>query len=206
MNVSASKWLLASVLSISLSACTSDHVRNPDFPQSGPVWIKKAPPVVAPAPEPVPEPVMSVSEQNSLAIENLGKQGFETEESEKGVIVFLPPNIYFQGSKSNISLDAREKIAQIASEVNQEYLLERSIEVSGHTDSIGAADGNMSLSKLRAEAAAEELVFSKVNRDRLKVLWFGETQPRIADPVNGILNREDRALNRRVEFTILNPQ
>lgn len=200
------KGLAVSVSLFSLGACTSEHVRNPDFPESGPVWVKKTLPAPEPAPEPVVEPAMSVSEQNSLAIENLGKQGFETQENDKGVIVFLPPDIYFQGSKASIDLEAREKIAQIAFEVNQDYLLERSIEVSGHTDALGPEDNNMTLSKLRAEAAAEELVFSKVDRARLLVTWFGETKPRIEAPANGFLSREDRALNRRVEFTILNPQ
>jgi len=209
------KWvtnrlILVSITStVLLSACTSDHVYNPDFHKSGSVWVKKQTPepVSEPAPIPEPEPAMSVSEQNSLAIENLSNQGFETQETEQGVVVFLPPDIYFQGAKSNIDLEAREKIAQIASEVNKEYLVERFIDISGHTDSNGPEQLNLSLSKLRAEAAAEELVFSKVKKTRLKVQWFGETKPRKEEKnANGTIIRANQALNRRVEFTILNPE
>lgn len=150
---------------------------------------------------------MSVSEQNSLAIKNLGNKGFPTEETESGVVVFLPPDIHFQGSKSTINLQAREKISQIASEVNKEYLEKRIIAISGHTDSIGPAQNNLALSKLRAEAAAEELVFSKVKKTRLKTLWFGETKPRKPETnADGTPNKANRTVNRRVEFTILNPQ
>lgn len=209
MNTWVTKLLAIVVLSNLLSACTSEYVFNKDFPKNGPVWIKATPQAPLPEPEPIPEPepVMSVGEQNSLAMENLGNLGFEAEETDKGVLVFLPPNIYFQGSKSSINLDAREKISQIASELNQDYLVERSVEVSGHTDSVGPEQVNLALSKLRAEAAAEELLFSKVNKARITTTWFGETKPRENERnTDGTLSKTNQSLNRRVEFTILNPQ
>ncbi len=157
-------------------------------------------------PEPVVAPVMSISAQNKQAVEALNAMGFETEESEQGVVVYLPPNIYFSSSSSDINLDARAKIAEIASEVNKEYLSEREIEVSGHTDSVGSNEANFATSKLRAEAATGELVFSKVALTRIKTTWFGEEQPRVEEVgADASVIEENRALNRRVEFTILNP-
>ena len=200
----ASLLLLASCLMY--GGCSSNLVLNDDL-STGPIFIpQKVIPAPEPTPEPVPEPVMSVSQQNSQAISALEDLGFEAEESTKGVIVYLPPTIYFEGSKSDIDLSARSKIAEIAKEINKDYLVERKIEVSGHTDSVGDAKINLALSKKRAEAAASELIFSNVSLTRLVTKWFGETRPRRNEFYpDGSLNKENRALNRRVEFVILNP-
>jgi len=85
-------------------------------------------------------------------------------------------------------------------------LLDREIEVSGHTDSVGSNEANMATSKLRSEAATGELVFSKVPLTRIKTTWYGEERPRVDElDSDGQPIPENRALNRRVEFTILNP-
>ena len=76
-------------------------------------------------------PTLSTAEQNSKAIEALSSQGLETEESDKGVVIYLPPSIYFDGASSRIDIDARKKIADIAKEVNKQYLVNRNIEVEG---------------------------------------------------------------------------
>ncbi len=205
---------LSSALVVFASACTSNLVENPNFPEQGPWLIKKQEPrpepepepAPEPAPEPQPEPVMTVSQQNAQAIEAFTDLGFNSEETDKGVVVYLPPSIYFKGSTSDISLDARSKISEIAGEVNKDYLAARRIEVSGHTDSIGDADLNMALSKRRAEAAAQELVFSRVSESRLLVSWFGEHKPLLPEvDSQGLPLRANRDRNRRVEFTILNP-
>lgn len=190
---------------LSLSAC-ANKVYNPDWAKNGePIWVD--PVAAAPAPAPAPEPTaLSVSEQNSRATNVFNDLGFEAEETEQGVLVYLPPSIYFASSGSDINLDARAKIAEIANEVNKDYLIAREIQVSGHTDSVGTADVNMATSKRRAEAATSELVFSKVRLTRIKTTWFGETQLRMKErDTNGKVIPENRALNRRVEFTILNP-
>lgn len=189
-----------------LVACGPNYVANPNFPEQGPMVIEKPAPQPAPEPMPEPEPVMSVAQQNSQAIEALTELGFETQENDRGVVVYLPPNIYFQGSSADISLQARTKIAEIASEVNKDYLTERLIEISGHTDSIGDAENNLALSRLRTEAAAQELTFSRVDERRLIKTWFGESRPRAPEfDSNGKVLKDNRASNRRVEFTILNP-
>ncbi len=182
---------------------------NPNFPHTGPMLIEKAEPVVVvPEPEPIPEPEpkMSVDEQNTLAISNFGEKGFEAEQVEKGVVVYLPPEIYFNGSGAKIDLEARNKISQVAEELNKDYLLERRVEVIGHTDSTGVPENNLGLSKLRAESASGELVFSKVNASRIELTWLGDTAPRYPESnSDGSINYKNRARNRRVEFIILNP-
>ena len=197
---------IAIFLASFLSGC-SGYIYNNN--PTGPIFVKRvlSEPTPEPVIEPEPEPVvLSVDQQNQQAVLVFDEKGFDTEITDKGVVVYLPPTIFFAGSSSSIDLDARTKIAEIAAEINQPYLSKRIVEISGHTDSFGEEEFNFELSKKRAIAAAAELIFSNVNKTRLNTLWYGETAPR-APEINpdGSINTDNRNLNRRVEFVILNP-
>ena len=70
--------------------------------------------------------------------------------------------------------------------------------VAGHTDSSGSDDYNQRLSEQRARSVSDYLESRELLRDRLEPVGFGERQP-IA-PNDSV---ESRALNRRVEITLL---
>jgi len=72
------------------------------------------------------------------------------------------------------------------------------VEVAGHTDSVGAAEYNESLSARRAQTVHDYLVSNGVSVDRMSVRGYGESQP-IAD--NG--TAAGRAQNRRVVLRIV---
>lgn len=72
------------------------------------------------------------------------------------------------------------------------------IEVSGYTDSRGAAAYNQSLSERRAVQVEKVLIEGGVDASRLEAKGYGEENP-AAD--NG--TAEGRALNRRIEFKVL---
>jgi outer membrane protein OmpA-like peptidoglycan-associated protein len=72
------------------------------------------------------------------------------------------------------------------------------LEISGHTDNVGDDNGNLVLSKKRAEALKNYLISKGINADRLVTLYFGETKP-IADNNTP----EGRKKNRRVEMKIV---
>ena len=149
---------------------------------------------------------MTVVEQNDQVVAELTSLGIEAEKTERGVTIYLPPNINFEENKSDINLRARSKIAEISRELNKDYLAHRNIEVSGHTNSNGESEDNLNLSKNRAQAAAEELVFSNVLLSRITVTWHGEEQPRFPEfneQGNPIVRNQD--FNRRVEFIVLDP-
>jgi len=189
-----------------VSACKTGYVYNDA--RYGPIIVKPKPvsnPVRKPRPVQVVE--LSTEQQNAKAISVFTDKGFEAVENEKGVVVYLPPTIYFNEAVSSITLAARSKIAEIAQELLQPYLIKRYVEVSGHTDTLGSESANLGLSKERALAATAELVFSKVPKSRLSSVWFGETKLRVPEYAqDGALILENRNLNRRVEFTILNPE
>lgn len=77
------------------------------------------------------------------------------------------------------------------------------IEIGGHTDSTGGAENNRRLSERRADSVLRYLVdhFSGIGPDRFEVKGYGESEP-IADNDTA----DGRALNRRVEFKVLNKE
>ncbi len=72
-----------------------------------------------------------------------------------------------------------------------------SIEVAGHTDSLGAHDLNMELSERRAEAVASYLASQGVERNRLNARGYGSERPRASNATP-----EGQAANRRIEFNV----
>lgn len=69
------------------------------------------------------------------------------------------------------------------------------IQVAGHTDSIGGAAANQTLSEKRADSVVKTLMSSGVPQERLSAKGYGESKP-VADNKTAV----GRADNRRVEL------
>ncbi len=69
------------------------------------------------------------------------------------------------------------------------------VRIVAHTDSLGSADYNLTLSEERAMAVRDYLISKGIDRQRLKAEGKGEAQPRANNS-----SEAGRALNRRVEF------
>jgi outer membrane protein OmpA-like peptidoglycan-associated protein len=74
-------------------------------------------------------------------------------------------------------------------------------EVQGHTDNVGQAAANLTLSEGRAQAVVAWLAARGVDADRLVAKGYGDTRP-VADNAT----EEGRAKNRRVELKKLNEE
>lgn len=103
--------------------------------------------------------------------------------------VFFATNQFNITDNSKLSLNKLVKIFQQYPETN--ILLE------GHTDNVGAADYNMSLSQKRATSVGNYLKANSVSASRLTIKWYGETQPKVDNSTDA-----NKAANRRVEFAI----
>jgi OOP family OmpA-OmpF porin len=68
-------------------------------------------------------------------------------------------------------------------------------EIRGHTDSVGPAEYNMTLSQRRADAVLEYFVSKGIAANRLRAVGYGESRPIAPNDTD-----EGRALNRRVEL------
>lgn len=71
------------------------------------------------------------------------------------------------------------------------------IAINGHTDNVGSAASNLTLSQRRAEAVATYLVGKGVGAAQLTATGYGAEQP-IADNATA----DGRAANRRIEFAV----
>ncbi len=73
------------------------------------------------------------------------------------------------------------------------------VEIQGYTDNIGPEDYNLEIGEERAQAVKDYLVGRGVSADRLTTKSFGESRPIASNDTE-----EGRAMNRRVEFKVLN--
>lgn len=72
---------------------------------------------------------------------------------------------------------------------------ESTVEITGHTDSLGAANFNQALSEARAQSVADYLEYRGVERHRMRVKGLGELRPIASNET-----ASGRAHNRRVEI------
>jgi OOP family OmpA-OmpF porin len=76
----------------------------------------------------------------------------------------------------------------------------------GHSDAGGNDAVNMRVSVERAEAVRDWLIEMGVAEDRIEVIGFGEQNPIAPNALpDGSPNEEGRALNRRVDVSVLLP-
>jgi len=101
--------------------------------------------------------------------------------------------IHFDTGKAAILPDSENALGEIAKMLKQNPDVKLSVE--GHTDNVGAAAANQTLSEKRAQAVVAWLTGHGVEAARLKAKGWGQSKP-VAD--NG--GEEGRAKNRRVEL------
>ena len=71
------------------------------------------------------------------------------------------------------------------------------VEIGGHTDSDGADASNLALSQDRADSVKAFLEGEGVDGARMTTKGYGETEPKVDNDTP-----ENKAVNRRIEFTI----
>ena len=74
----------------------------------------------------------------------------------------------------------------------------KKLQIDGHTDNEGTEDYNLELSENRAKAVMDYLVSKGVDEARLTYKGYGFSMPKASNRTE-----EGKAINRRVEFTIL---
>ena len=135
-------------------------------------------------------------DESALLISNLriaaGNPDMRNKLMTEGKLVTY--GIYFDVNKDVVKPESYGTLKEIAKILNE--VPDVKVKISGHTDSDGADDANLDLSKRRAASVKAELAKSfGVNGDRLVIDGLGESQPVAPNdtPAN-------KALNRRVEF------
>lgn len=122
-------------------------------------------------------------------------QNIETEVMEVGKSYEIP-NITYATNRAALSQESTATL-----EAFVEYLKENpdlKISIEGHTDNVGNANDNLTLSTERAFSVMEYLQEAGISKNRLKFKGWGQTKPVASN--NTVEGREK---NRRTEFVIL---
>lgn len=105
-------------------------------------------------------------------------------------------NIFFETAKFNLKPNSKIELDKLSEFLKANDNLK--IEISGHTDNVGNAAANKTLSLNRAKSVYNYLVDSGVPTNRLEWVGYGEEQP-IAENTTA----EGKAQNRRTEFKVV---
>lgn len=137
-----------------------------------------------------------MDEQEKAFREELSGSGIDVIREGDNLRLVMPSNITFTTGQAYISSGFHPTLDDIAKVLNKYEKTRLSIE--GHTDSVGSAAFNQTLSEQRAESVKSYLLNKQIIESRLRTLGMGESSP-VADN-----NTEsNRALNRRVEIQII---
>jgi outer membrane protein OmpA-like peptidoglycan-associated protein len=134
--------------------------------------------------------------QEAKLRKQLRSTGVSVERDGDNINLIMPGNITFPTAGSSLKADFYEVLDSVA--LVLEEFDKTIIVVAGYTDSQGSDAYNQRLSEERASSVASYLKGKKITPARFEVVGFGEKNP-IADNATA----EGRALNRRVELTLL---
>ena len=118
----------------------------------------------------------------------------QTRDSARGLIVNMSDVLFDTGSYT-LKPGAREKLAKISGIVLAHPGL--SLQIEGHTDSVGSDEFNQQLSERRADSVREFLAEQGVPASSITARGFGKTQPVASNDT-----ADGRQRNRRVELVV----
>ena len=115
----------------------------------------------------------------------------------KGCIGNYDLDITFGYDLDTLNDDAIEQLSEFALYIKANKETIAHVEIGGHTDSIGSASYNQTLSQKRAKSVYDALIGLNISKDLLSYKGYGEEKPKVANDTE-----KNRATNRRIEATI----
>lgn len=134
--------------------------------------------------------------QEAKLRKQLRNSGVSVQRDGDNINLIMPGNVTFPTNESSLKSDfysVLDSVALVLIEFNKTTIV-----VAGYTDSVGSDASNQALSQRRAESVTAYLTSKKVTAARFETVGFGERNP-VADNKTS----QGRALNRRVEITLL---
>ncbi|MGQ0800663.1 MAG: OmpA family protein [Pseudomarimonas sp.] len=120
----------------------------------------------------------------------------EAKQTERGLVVTLG-DVLFETARAELKPGAQRNLDKLAAALNEHSTT--TVAIEGHTDSVGEADFNIELSRMRALSVEQFLMNRGVDRSRFTVAGLGEEYPVASND-----NDAGRQQNRRVEIIIQN--
>lgn len=159
-----------------------------------PLGAKPVPPAPTPAPVPAPAPYVAPPPPPAPAPAPAPKVEEARPVAHTKIVL---EGTHFDFDKATLRPTGKLKLDENAKTLNQ--YPDINIDITGHTDSIGAPKYNMKLSEKRAVTVKKYLESKGIAASRMTTKGFGETKP-----VASNKTKAGRAENRRVEIEILN--
>ena len=106
-------------------------------------------------------------------------------------------NIFFETDKYDLKEKSITELQEVVRFLQNNPKLR--VEIGGHTDNVGTAAYNLQLSQKRAQSVANYLIQLRIESVRIIQKGYGAMQP-----VKPNDSDENRRVNRRIEFKILN--
>lgn len=110
--------------------------------------------------------------------------------------IFTLNNVYFDSGKATLKTSSYTELNELLEYLQLKPNLR--IEISGHTDNVGQAENNQTLSENRALAVKNYLVKQGINSNRITTIGYGSTKP-----IAYNTTAEGRQKNRRTEVKLL---
>jgi len=145
------------------------------------------------APEPKPEPL---PEKLCYTIDEI-KDLIRIKQNISGKKICAINQINFETGSSKLTAQDKVYLDEMVILMETNELI--NIRVNGHTDNVGGEEYNTSLSRDRAKSVHDYLKSKGIDSSRLSFAFYGSRRP-IADNNT----EKGRAINRRVEFEIIN--
>ncbi len=167
--------------------------------KAAPVVAPVPAPIPAPAPEPKPEPKpepVMAPPPPPPAPEPVKEVAKPVPPPPPAKIVLDEAVLHFANGKAELGADAITAIQKVADGLKA-YNGSYTLEVSGHTSSVGGKALNKTLAKRRADAVAKVLVDAGIPADKVTTMGVGPDKP-IADNAT----KEGQSKNRRVEIDV----
>ena len=105
-------------------------------------------------------------------------------------------NIFFESGKYDLKTSSAAELNSLTRFLKTNNQMR--IEIQGHTDDVGTERDNLVLSQNRAEAVRTYLIGKGIDPERVVARGYGESDPKVPNS-----SEQNRAMNRRTEFKIL---
>jgi outer membrane protein OmpA-like peptidoglycan-associated protein len=135
--------------------------------------------VIAPAPKPAPKPRVVFTKKE----------------------ITISEQVNFATGKDIITQSGKDLLDEVAKVIRENMANFKKIRIEGHTDRHGGDAYNMRLSKARALSVRTYLESRGVDSKRLESEGYGKRRPKAP---SGLSPTEQDAVNRRVEFKVIN--